>query len=103
LLRITENDKGVVFRVNVRPGARSNEVLGEFDGVLKLRIAAPPIDGKANEECRRFLAVLLKTSRSAVDIKSGAGSRTKTITVSNVTAEYVHARLAERAARLGKC
>src|SRR5262249_35669076 len=93
LLKITEKDEGVVFTIKVRPGARSNEVLGELDGILKLRIAAPPVDGKANEECRRFLAALLKVSPSSVDIKSGAGSRTKTITVRNITVEYARDRL----------
>ena len=101
-LRITERDGGVVFRVNVRPGARSNEVVGEIDGTLKLRIAAPPVEGKANEECRRFLAALLKVSPSSVDIKSGAASRTKTITVRNVTAEYAQARLAPSLAAKGQ-
>lgn len=104
ILRITAKDGGVIFRISVRPGARSNEVAGKVDGILKLRIAAPPVDGKANEECRRFLAALLKISPSWVDIKSGAGSRTKTIRVRNITAEYALARLApERAASPGKC
>jgi uncharacterized protein (TIGR00251 family) len=93
ILRISEKDGSVVFRVKVQPGASRNEVVGEMDGMLKLRIAAPPVDGKANQECRKFLAALLKVSPGSVDITSGAGSRAKTIVVHNITAEYARKHL----------
>lgn len=96
MLTITEKDGNVIIRVKVQPGASRNEIAGEIDGMLKLKIAAPPVDGKANEECRRFLAALLSVAPSSVDIKTGAGSRTKTITVSNITAEYARQHLVRR-------
>ena len=103
LIKITEKDGFCVLRVKVQPGAPRNEIAGEHDGMLKLKIAAPPVDGKANEECRKFLAGVLKVPGGAVEIKSGAASRIKVITVRNVTAEALRERLAARAADCGKC
>jgi len=103
LIKISENAGYCVFRVKVQPGASRNEISGEHDGMLKLKIAAPPVDGKANEECRRFLAAVLEVPAGSVEIKSGAASRIKVITVGNLTAEVLRERLAARAAGCGKC
>ena len=54
-----------------------------------MRIAAPPVEGKANEECRRYLAKLLKVSATSVEIISGESSRDKVIRVSNISAGRV--------------
>jgi len=85
------NDKGgaVTFRVRVQPRASRTEITGEHAGAVKLRIAAPPVDGKANEECRRFLAKLLGVSASLVEIVSGESSRDKVIRIHKVSAERV--------------
>jgi uncharacterized protein (TIGR00251 family) len=93
MLNIIEKGRSVIIRVKVQPGASRSEIAGEMDGMLRLRIAAPPVDGKANEECRRFLAALLNVRARSVNIKAGAGSRIKTITVLNITAEYARAQL----------
>ena len=93
MLMVKENADHVVIRVRVQPGAPRDELVGDLDGMLKIKIAAPPVDGKANEACRKFIAALLDVSPSSVDIKSGARSRTKTITVRNITAEYARRHL----------
>jgi uncharacterized protein (TIGR00251 family) len=67
--------------------------------MLKLKIAAPPVDGKANEECRRFLAAVLEVPAGSVEIKSGAASRIKVITVRNLTAEIARERFDARVSR----
>src|SRR5215831_11187911 len=103
LIKITEKDGLCVLRVKVQPGAPRNEIAGEHDGMVKLKIAAPPVDGKANEECRRFLAAVLEVPAGSVEIKSGAASRIKVITVGNLTAEGLRERLSARAAGSGKC
>ena len=54
-----------------------------------MRIAAPPVEGKANEECRRYLAKLLKVSATSVEIISGESSRDKVIRVSNISVQRV--------------
>jgi uncharacterized protein (TIGR00251 family) len=99
MLTIIEKQGYVVIRVKVQPGASRSEILGEMDGTLKLRVAAPPVDGKANDECRRLLAALLNVSPRSVDIKTGAGARTKTILIRNITAEDARKRLDPRTPR----
>lgn len=69
--------------LKVTPGARKNEILGweedypQVGRVLKLKIAAPPIDGKANKEIESFLAKKLGLAKSAVSIAHGASGRIK--------------------------
>jgi uncharacterized protein (TIGR00251 family) len=79
----TKNDE-VVFRVLVVPRASRSEVVGAHDGSLRVRIAAPPVDGAANEELVRVLAKAFKVSRSAVKIVSGHNSRTKQVSIKGV-------------------
>ena len=93
MISIGEKDGSVTFKVRVQPRASRTELAGEYDGSLKLRLAAPPVDGKANEACRRFFADLLDVPLSAVEIVSGESSRDKRIRVLGVTAEQVRSRL----------
>jgi uncharacterized protein (TIGR00251 family) len=65
----------------VQPGAARTEAIGEHDGCLKLRIAAPPIDGRANEAVRRYFAERLGIARDAVRIEQGGSSRRKRVFV----------------------
>lgn len=75
--------------LKVTPGARKNEILGweeNYPGVgrvLKLKIAAPPIDGKANKEIESFLAKTLGIPKSAVSIAIGASGRIKLANLPN--------------------
>jgi len=87
VIEFNHKDGAVTFRVRVQPRASRTEVMGEHAGAIKLRIAAPPVDGKANEECRRFLAKLLGVSASSVEIVSGESSRDKVIRIRNVSAQ----------------
>lgn len=88
MIEITEKD-GVTFRVRVQPRASRTEIAGEYAGAIKLRLTAPPVEGKANEECRRFLAKLFGVPPSAVEIVAGEASRDKVIRIANVSAEQV--------------
>lgn len=65
----------------VQPGAARTEAAGDHDGCLKLRIAAPPIDGRANDAVRRFVAERLGVPRDAVRIEHGTSSRRKRVRV----------------------
>lgn len=78
-----------MFTVRVVPRASKSEIVGEFEGSLKVRISAPPVDGAANEEVVRLLAKSLKVSRSAVSITAGHISRTKRIRIDGVTPEQL--------------
>jgi len=86
VLELHEKDGGVTIKVRVQPRAPRTEIIGEHAGAIKMRVAAPPVDGKANEECRRYLAKLLKVGATSVEIISGDSSRDKVIRVSNISA-----------------
>ncbi len=89
MIEIHESDGGVEFTVRVIPRASRSEVVGEFDGALKVKVCAPPVDGAANAEIQKLIAKRLGVSRSAVQIVSGESSRTKRLQVSGVTAAQV--------------
>ena len=73
--------------VKVHPRAKRSAVTGRFGEAWKLDLAAPPVDGKANEECVRFLAEVAGVARSRVRIVTGATSRMKTVEVADVAQE----------------
>jgi uncharacterized protein (TIGR00251 family) len=75
----------VEFSVYVQPGARRTEVAGFHAGLLKVRLAAPPADGKANAELVRFLAQAMGVSARQVRIVSGTSARRKRVAVTAPT------------------
>ena len=64
-------DGMLIFQVRVVPRASRSEIVGEHDGAVRVRIAAPPVDGAANEELIRLLARKLGLARSAISITGG--------------------------------
>jgi uncharacterized protein (TIGR00251 family) len=74
-------DRGLIFAVRVVPRASRSEIVGEHDGALRIRIAAPPVDGAANRELVRILAKTFKLPQNAVEILSGTNSKSKTVRV----------------------
>jgi uncharacterized protein (TIGR00251 family) len=81
------------IRLKVIPGASRNEIVGLSDGVLHVRIAAPPVRGKANKELTAFLSRTLGVSKSALTIVKGHTSRNKVITVEGMTRDDIIGRL----------
>jgi uncharacterized protein (TIGR00251 family) len=79
--------------VQVQPNAARNEVVGFTDGVLRVRVAAPPVKGKANRELVDFLGQILRVSKSRVVILRGLTTRNKVIAVSGLSREEVSRRL----------
>ena len=94
MVECTEAGGEVTFRVRVAPRASRSAAAGEHDGALKVRVAAPPVEGAANDELTRFLARALGLPRSAVEILSGHASRTKLVRARGASAAQVR-RLAE--------
>jgi len=86
-----EKDGVVSFAVRVQPRASRDEIAGEWQDGLKIRLTAPPVDDRANDALRRFLAASLKVPLSAVRIAAGERSRTKRVEVRGVAAEAVRA------------
>lgn len=75
-------NNGVYVNLRVSPGAKSTEVKGLHGGrAVKLSVAAPPVEGKANVEVQRYLARLFGVSRSEVAVVKGASSRDKRVFV----------------------
>ena len=89
VIEISEKKGSVTLRVRVQPRASRTELTGELAGALKLKIKAPPVDGKANEECRRFLAKLFGVDARSVEIIAGDSSRDKVVRIHGVTASKV--------------
>ncbi len=78
--------------VHVVPRARATDVAGRHGDALKIRLAAPPVDGAANEELIRFLAKRLSVPRSAVTIAAGLTGRRKTVKIAGIeTADALRA------------
>jgi uncharacterized protein (TIGR00251 family) len=77
----------------VHPGARQNELAGFTDGVLQVKVAAPPVKGKANRELTTFLSQALGVSRSSLTIVKGHTSRNKVIAVDGLSQEEIFRRL----------
>jgi uncharacterized protein (TIGR00251 family) len=74
----------VVIRLHVQPGAGRTAVAGRHGDALKLKVAAPPTGGKANDACVAFVAEIMGVDRSAVVVTHGESSRTKRVKVSGV-------------------
>jgi uncharacterized protein (TIGR00251 family) len=90
-VKITEKGGVVSFAVRVQPRASRDEIAGEWQDGLKIRLTAPPVDDRANEALRRLLAARLKVPLAAVRIASGERSRTKRVEVRGVTAAVIQA------------
>ena len=87
--------EGTLLNLHVSPGAKSTSVEGLYgEGAIKLKVAAPPVGGKANAEVERFLSKILGVPRSDVKIIRGASSRDKTVLVSGATQAETHEALA---------
>ncbi len=86
-------EDGCTLAVRVHPGARRNDVAGLHAGAVKISIAAPPEDGRANEALIAYLAELLKVPRARISLVSGAGSRSKVLRITGKSAAEVEAAL----------
>lgn len=78
---------GCAITVKVTPKASRNSVLGAEETWLRIALTAPPVDGKANEAARRFLAEALDVSKSSVSLLSGQTARLKRFAVADVSPE----------------
>lgn len=84
-IQISEQEEAVIVNVRVIPRASKSEIVGIYDGALKIRISAPPVDGAANAEIVRFLSKTFGVSKSDVFILSGETSKNKRIKIENLS------------------
>jgi uncharacterized protein (TIGR00251 family) len=83
----------VRLEVRVIPRARRTEIAGRRGGALLIRLAAPPVDGAANDALRAFLAERLGVPQRQIAILRGATSRDKTVAIDGVGAAAIEAAL----------
>jgi hypothetical protein len=80
-------DQGWLIAVHAQPGAKKSAVAGLHGEALKIRVAAPPVEGKANEALIAFVAKALGVPRRAVSIVKGESSREKLLLVADDDAD----------------
>ena len=90
---VQDSKAGVVLSVHIQPKASRTECVGFHGDAIKIRVAAPPVDGAANDELIRFLASQFSIPSSSVQIQSGASGRHKRVLLKGVTSQLVLARL----------
>ena len=93
---LVADDQGVTLRLHIQPGAKKTEVVGLHGEALKIRLAAPPVDGKANACLIAFLSDQLGVARAAISLVSGDTSRAKRVRIDRVGAALVRGALLPR-------
>lgn len=72
------------IQVQIQPGSSKDQIIGLHNGRLKIKISAPPVDGKANQNLIEFIAKALGVSKSKIDIVKGRISKLKTLKISGI-------------------
>jgi len=85
MMEIREQNGAVIFTARVTPRASRDAIEGEYQGALKVRLTAPPLEDRANQALCRLLANRLNVPASAVRILAGGKSRTKRISIAGVS------------------
>ena len=93
MIPIHDTPAGATFQAKVHPRARKNAITGVVGDALKLALTAPPVEGRANEACVKFLAEFLNVPRSSVTIAAGESSRQKLIRIAGLRAAQVEDKL----------
>lgn len=91
----TDGD-GVILNLHIQPGAKKTEIVGPHGEALKIRLAAPPVDGKANSALLAFVANKIGAGKAAVELVSGQTSRAKRVRVAGIAPSVAEARLSNR-------
>src|SRR5262245_29759975 len=92
----TTRPEGAVVSVRVQPRARRDEIVGWDGSTLRIRVTAPPVDGRANDAVIEVLAAALGVPRASVGLVSGAASRNKLVRVARHSLDELRSILARR-------
>lgn len=90
---IRDSARGAVLTVHAQPNAARTEWVGPYGDALKIRVAAPPVEGAANEALIRFLAATCGIPASSIEIRSGSSARRKQILLRGQSAQSVAEKL----------
>lgn len=86
---VRDSPEGAILAVHVQPKAARTGFAGLYGGALKIRVAAPPVEGAANEALCAFLAEQFGLPKGAVEVRAGAGSRHKLVRLRGLSASRV--------------
>lgn len=92
-LQVQANEAELSFRVKVTPRAKTSEITGVSQGALQVRLTAPPVEGKANQALKEFLARRLGLRSHQVSIRVGEKSRLKIVAVGTLSLSQLEERL----------
>lgn len=84
---------GVMLNLHIQPGAKKTEIVGPHGDALKIRLASPPVDGKANAALLAFVAAKVGAGRTAVELVGGQTSRAKRVRIHDIAPQAVLAAL----------
>jgi len=91
--------RGAALAIRVTPRASRNEIVEILnDGTVRVRLTAPPVEGKANEALRSFLADVIGVPKSKIEIVAGTTGRDKLVSILDMDAEAVHRKILEHLA-----
>ena len=94
--KLHDGKYGAALTIRVTPRSRKTEFSGILDdGTLRIRISAPPREGKANKELIKFLSKILKVRKKQIEIVAGEKSLDKIVSVLDLSAEQVQQRILE--------
>jgi len=89
-----DGTSGSAIAVRITPRASKNEITGVLeDGTIKIRLTAPPVDGKANQTLIEYLSKVLGCAKKDLEIIAGETGRNKLITITNMDSEEVNRRI----------
>ncbi len=92
-MKLLEKDGAVRFEVHAKPRAKKSRVVGERGDAVEIALAAPPVDGAANDELVRLLGKVLGLPKRDIELVRGEGSREKLVAVTGLPASEVEVRL----------
>jgi uncharacterized protein (TIGR00251 family) len=92
--RLSDGKRGAALAIRVTPRARRDEIVEVLaDQTIKVRLTAPPVEGKANEALVEFLAKVLDVPRSKIEIIAGETGRDKLVSILDLETEEAQARI----------
>ncbi len=93
MLNISHTREGLRLEVLVQPRSSRNQIVGEFQGALKVKLTAPPVEGEANQALLAYLSQHLKLAKSQLRLARGESSRHKSIVIKGLSQEELLTRL----------
>jgi|SRR5437660_12797547 len=93
MIAVTETAQGCILAVRAQPGARKNALAGEHGGALKIKVTAPPQDGRANKALVEILCKTFNVKRSQVELVAGETSRDKRFLIRGLSKAALESQL----------